>query len=275
MREEISVNKAIRKGHLIVNLPVFISMLGIPSFSFYLFHKNLIPNWGIGLSFVIGFIIAWLIWSFMIMKWRIWAFDEVRNVHELKKKAIEQGLMWNDNSWFNKTEIRTNNQKLKWKKLKEKFQKKDIYKEDKSVPKKSVIYYSKIKNTYEFSIMLLALAGGIYFLVKTDSYIIGTILVLCGAYFGFKDLKKVFNNIPQILIDSNGIKTVKTEFKNWNEIKNEEVIMEGYGKNKRFYFVYEFLNGSEKIEIGDLNVTPKKLENLIKTYRIRNNKNYS
>ncbi|SDS11567.1 hypothetical protein SAMN05216503_2022 [Polaribacter sp. KT25b] len=275
MEQRISISKAINRGHLIVNLPVCISMFGIPALAFYFSAENLIPNWGIGVSFVIGFTLAWLTWSFMIMKWRIWAFNKVRNVHELKKKAIEQGLMWNDDSWFNKTEIRTNSDKLQWKVLEKKFDKKDVFKEDQSVSKKSIIYYSKIKNTYEFLIMLIALGGGIYLLLKSDSYIIGTLLVLSGTYFGFKEIKKVFNFSPQITIDNKGIKTATTEFKNWSEIKNEEIIIEGYGKNKEFYMIYDYSNGFEKIKIDDFNISPKKLENLIRTYRIRNNKNYS
>ena len=105
MREQISVDKAINRGHLIVNVPVFVSIIGCPALALYLSRQNLIPDWGIGIAFLIGFVLAWLIWSFMITKWRIWAFENVRNVHELKKRAIQEKLIWNEGNIFEKTEI--------------------------------------------------------------------------------------------------------------------------------------------------------------------------
>ena len=50
--------------------------------------------------------------------------------------------------------------------------------------------------------------------------------------------------------------------------------MEGSGKTTRFYLIYYYRNGSEKLLIDDFNITPKKLETALRTYRIRNNKNY-
>ena len=274
MKEKITVDKAIKRGHLIINVPVWFLMMGIPGLAIYLFSQKIIPNWGIAVGFLVGFLFAWLYWSYGINKWRIWAFDKVRNVHELKKKAIQQGLIWKDDSWFNKTEIKSDSDKRKWNLLKKKFEKKDIFKEDYQVPKKSIIYYSKIKNTYEFILMLVCLIGGVFLLINSDSYIMGSLLTITGGYFGFKELKQVLDTNPQITVDSKGIKTINTEFKKWREIKNEEVLMEGSGKHREFYLIYDYNNGFEKLNINDYNVDPKELENLIRTYRIRNNKSY-
>ena len=273
MKEQISVEKAITKGHLIINVPVMIIMLGIPGIAMYLSIEKLIPNWSIGVSFFLGFGFAWVYWSYGITKWRIWAFENVRNVHELKKKAIEQGLVWKDNSWFNKTEIKSYSDKQKWNLLKKKFEKKDVFKEDYQAPKKSIIYYSKIKNSYEFLMMLACLALGIILLLTSDSYIIGSILTLTGIYFSYNELKQIFDTNPQIIIDDKGIETITTEFHKWSEIKNEEILMEGFGKNREFYLFYNFSNNnSEKLKIDDYNISPKKLEKLLRTYRIRNKK---
>lgn len=274
MKEQISVDKAIKRGHLTIIIPVWFILLGTPCFAMYLFSEKLIPSWGIVISFLIGFLFAWLYWSYGITKWRIWAFESVRNVHELKKRAIQKDLIWKDNSWFNKTEIKTDSDKRKWTELKKKFEKKDIFEEDYSVPSQYVIYYSIIKNTYQFTIMLLCLVGGIYLLVNSDSYFLGTLLTLTGVYLGFEGLKKVFDRNPQITMSNKGIETINTEFKNWSEVKNEEVLMEGSGKHRDFYLIYDYKKGFEKLKINDYDISPKKLENLIRTYRIRNNKNY-
>ena len=126
MRQEVSVDKAIKRGHLIVNVPVMITLIGCPALALYLSKQNLIPGWGIAVGFVIGFLFAWLIWSYMITKWRVWAFENVRNVHELKKRAIQEKLIWADGNIFEKTEIRNWEDKQKLKKLERKFEKEDV-----------------------------------------------------------------------------------------------------------------------------------------------------
>lgn len=71
-----------------VNVAVIIVMIGCPALALYLLNQNLIPVWGVGIVFLFGFVLGWLVWSFMITQWRIWAFGNGRNVHELKKRAI-------------------------------------------------------------------------------------------------------------------------------------------------------------------------------------------
>jgi hypothetical protein len=275
MRQEISVNKAISRGHLIVNIPVFICIIGIPALSFYLSNQNLIPKWGIGIGFILGFAFAWSVWSFMITKWRIWAFQNVRNVHELKKRAIQEKLIWNDGNIFEKTEIRTLEDKEELKKLEKKFDKEDVYREDYSLPPKTIIKYSKSLGFFE--LIILIIGAGIYFVSKgtNKSYMLGGIMGLIGIYSSIKELRKFLNNKPQIIIDNKGIETIAAEFKNWSNIESEEVIQEGYGKSAKSYLTYWYDDEMfEKIEIDQLDITHQQLENIIRTYRIRNNKNY-
>ena len=127
MKKEITVDKAIKRGHLIVNIPVFAVMFGIPTLGIYLSSISLIPVWIMGISFPMGFLIAWLTWSLMITKWRIWAFDNVTNVHDLKRRAIQEKLIWEDGNIFEKTEIRTNKEEEILNVLKTKLEKEDVY----------------------------------------------------------------------------------------------------------------------------------------------------
>lgn len=277
MREQITVDKAIKRGHLIVNVPVFITIIGCPALALYLSKQNLIPGWGIGLAFLLGFVLAWLIWSFMITKWRIWAFENVRNVHELKKRAIQEKLIWNDGNIFEKTEIRNTEDKSKLKKLEKKFEQEDEFREDYSLPPKMEIHYSKAYNYIELGVSILIIVVGIYFFTKgeTKQYILGAIMTGIGLYSTIKEFRKALDTKPKIIIDSKGIRTKNVEFKNWSNIESEEVIQEGYGKSAKSYLTYFYDEDEfEKIEIDSLNVTHKELENIIRTYRIRNNKNY-
>jgi hypothetical protein len=79
--------------------------------------SNIINGGIVVIFFLFEFVFAWLIWLFMITKWRIWAFQNVRNVHELKKRAIIEILIWEVGNFFEKTEIRSNHDKIKLKQL--------------------------------------------------------------------------------------------------------------------------------------------------------------
>lgn len=277
MRQQITVDKAIKRGHLIVNFPVFIAIIGCPALALYLSQQNLTPGWVIGIAFLIGFVLAWLIWSFMITKWRIWAFENVRNVHELKKRAVQEKLIWNDGNIFEKTEIRNAEDKSKLKKLEKKFEQEDEYREDYSLPPKMEIHYSKAYNYFELGVSILIIGVGIYFFTKgeTKQYILGTIMTGIGLYSTIKEFRKALDTKPKIIIDSKGIQTKNVEFKTWSNIESEEVVQEGYGKSAKSYLTYFYDKDEfEKIEIDSLNVTHRELENIIRTYRIRNNKNY-
>ncbi|MBP1838857.1 hypothetical protein [Formosa algae] len=275
MREEISVNKAINRGHLIVNIPVFVSMFGIPALALYLAQNNSIPKWGVVISFIIGFIVAWLVWSFMITKWRIWAFDNVRNVHELKKRAIAEKLIWNDGKIFEKTEIKSPKQKRKLKLLEKKFEEEDVFKEDFSAPKSKTIYYSKSTNLIQMFIMIACSILGIYLILDSGSYIMGSLFIIGGIYYAYKAFKKATITAPQIIINDKGIETIQVNFKNWSEIKNEEVLIKNNGNHASAYLNFDFKEGFESLQIDDFDITPKDMENLLRTYRIRNKKNYS
>jgi len=275
MKQQTTVEKAIKRGHLIVNVPVMILMIGIPSLGFYLSSIEIIPNWGIAVCFILGFAFAWLYWSYKITKWRLWAFENVRNVHELKKRAIQDGLIWKDNKWYERTEIQSDSDKLKWKELERKFEKEDEYKEDFTIPLSTTIFYSKLTNFVEMTIMLGCFGFGIYLILDSDDYILGGVFSLIGGYFAFKEYRQATNTEPQITIDNKGIKTVNVEFKSWKEIKREELIYEISGKRSKAYLSYNFKGGFEKIKIDDYDINPKEMENLLRTYRIRFKKNYS
>lgn len=275
MKEQITVDKAIMIGYLMVNVPVFIVIIGCPAFALYLSRQNLISGWGIGMGFLIGFVLAWLVWSIMITKWKIWAFEHVRNVHELKKRAIQEKLIWKDGSFFENTEIKNSKDKARLKKLEKKFEKEDEYKEDYSLPSKTEIFYSKALSYFELGTSILIIGVGIYFLLKgeTNYYILGSVMFVIGLYSAVKESRKALNK-PQITVDDTGITTKNVGFKDWSSIKNEEVIQEGYGKSAKSYLAYFYdKNEYEKVEIDPLNVTHKELENIIRTYRIRSDKN--
>ena len=157
----ITVNQAISKGQKWVNYPVFgIMLLG---FGLTMYLMTIVKNvWIFPIGFVSTIALMWLWWSLVITKWRIWAFGNCRNVHELKRKAIEQKLIWDDNSWFNKTEIWSNEQRQKWIEIEKKFIQEDEFEsihDDGQIPNQTIIKNSEALN-WIYGVMIL---GGLIF----------------------------------------------------------------------------------------------------------------
>ncbi|MDN3581486.1 hypothetical protein [Mucilaginibacter flavus] len=121
MNETITVDEALKRGQRMVNYPVIaIQVIGYGS-AYCLTKFPAIPQWLILILFLFVFIGAWLYWSFKITTWRLWAFEHVDNVYELKLRAIQGKLIWPDGSFFEKTEIRFAADKKKWAQIQERF----------------------------------------------------------------------------------------------------------------------------------------------------------
>lgn len=269
MRENVTVQQALTRGKIrLIYLPLILLLSSIVT-GVYLKAFESFDGWVIGISVIVGFLLSWLAWSYYVVKWKVWAFENVRNVHELKRKAIEQRLIWNDDSWFNKTEILNYEQKQKLKQLEKKFLEKDVYHDDSSVLRETVIYFSKTTMFIEFLIGVFMITSGIYFYVTESSGYFWMLLPLLGLFSLITSLKKYFDKAPQIIINSEGIKLKNMELTPWNQIHNDRVFNELNGKYSTNYLAF---NG-EKISIDNLDVKFDELESLLRVYRVRFERN--
>lgn len=205
--------------------------------------------------------------SFVISKWKIWAFSKVRNVHELKKRALQAQILFENEKSLIKYEYYNKNDKKKWSLIQEKFKVNDVFIDDLSISKQTVINHPKT-NPFAIILILFFLILGISIIVDTKK-IDAIILIIIGLYIAYIHFRNTiyFNNKPQILINENGMKTINTEFYKWNEIENENVITKD---NKKYFLVYNHPKGIEKLEITNLNTNQVKLEKLIQIYKGRN-----
>lgn len=272
MNDSVSVDDAIKKGKRLVNYPGTTIMLGTLGICFYLGIQHIMPFWIVPLGFILSFVFAWIYWSFMITKWRLWAFDNVRNVHELKKRAIHEKLIWPDDSFFEKTEIRSMADKEKWNALQYKFSKKDMFIDDFTIPNETIIYFSKSKNFTEMAICIGCFIVGICLIIGNNNYLLGIIMCAIGIYYGYKKFKNATNKKPQIIINEKGIKTASTNFFEWKDIKYEDVVSTGSGKHTKYFFKYNYPNGCVELQIDDLDTNYDKLNKLLILYRGRNTK---
>ena len=129
--EEIELNKVLNKGLIFINLPVMVVMFGFMGLFYYLNKSGLISKPIMLVGFVISFILGWLVWSLLIPKWRIWAFEKIdERFHSiLKNEAVQAKLIWPDGHIFEKTEIRTDEQKTKIKAINDRIKELKTFKQ--------------------------------------------------------------------------------------------------------------------------------------------------
>jgi hypothetical protein len=269
MSSVISVKKALKRGSLLVNYPVMAMV--VLSSGLFLPLLNTHTDHPIGLiiiEFLICLFFVWIYWCLANTKWRIWAFENVRNVHELKRKAIEANLFFTTYSFFfNLLWVRPSDQK-KIEKLQDKFEQADEFIDQKNIPSETIIYKSKIRTTFVFIALLFGVFLGII-LCFTAHPFIGILLASFSGFFGIAKYKEIKESRPQIIINERGIETKAKKFRNWASIDHEKVTCEGTGNHFRYFLEYSFPGGSEKFNINHLSVEPSHLDHLLYIYRGR------
>ena len=268
MYKTVSVDEALSKGDKMVTYPGMSIMFGIIGISSYLGTQEILPTWSIGVGVLLSIILSWFYWSIMITKWKIWAFENVRNVHELKRKAFLGQLIWPDGSIFGKTEIQTTKQKEKIKSLQLKFNLEDIFEDDLTIPNETIIYYSSAKNYIQLIVWIGIFVLSVY-LLFTGNYVYGILFLILGGYFSYKEYAVTSITNPQIILNEKGISANQAEFFNWNEIEYIEVVHHGIGNDIKYYLTYKHPNGTVEIGIDNLETTPDEVDNFLKIYKGR------
>ncbi len=265
----LTVKEAIARGNRMVNYPVYAIMALSYCISIYLIYLEILPVWFIGPTILIGFLSGWLYWSFMITKWRLWAFENVRNVHELEKRAVIEKLIWPANSFFEKTEIRSAAEREKWKILQEKFRQEDVFLDDFDVPVETRIYYSRIATAINFGVGIGLTGFGLYGLIIKGEYIFEGIMVALGLFMIYTGSKQAIASEAQIILNNKGIQTASADFAEWKDVYGEEVQIDSSGKHTKEYLVYLHPKGLQKIDLSQLKTDSQSLSHLLNVYRLR------
>lgn len=266
----ITVEDALEKGQNYVNTPATIILFLFSSFGIYLNVKFDCSGWYVLLILFFSFSLSYFYWAIAVVKWKVWAFERVINKQELKRRAVFEKIIWNDDSFFSKTELWSKKDKELWESIKTDFKNKEIFIDDFSIPEETLIYYSK-SNLIDLLLLMIMVFYGIYILFIEHNYFIGIILTITGLYFGLRITQKLKSKIPQIIINSKGIETTSTQFYEWSKIHKEDILREGVGEDIENYLYYEHPSGEEKLKIDDLHINPRRLKTLLVLYRGRYN----
>lgn len=234
-------------------------------FAFFL-YKALIPGYLMFPGLIASLLVAWVYWSFAITRWRIWAFSQVEDVHELKARAISGMLIWPDGSFFEKTEVRTKRDRELLRAIEVRFEEDRLSKQitdDPTIPDTTLIYYSRRYISLVAAVMALIAAYGVYAVAVNARKFIGLFCVFMGGYYILRNIGKVTNKEPQIVLDKVGI-TIGGRFSKWTDVTNISVSHVSYGR-----LIVDSVNGSESVDLSEYDITSGALEKAIDVYILR------
>jgi len=270
----MTIDNAVNRGLIFVNGPVILIMFGLSGWLMYAAAIKIIPWYFIPLGILIGPCVAWLFWSFAITKWRIWAFRKVENHSELKHSAVLAGLIWEDGSFFEKTEIRTKNEHNLIDDLEKRYKTRrstQKFKDDPDVSEFTTYNYSKISISINFILYFLLAGFGTYLIYQDNGFLTGIILICAGIFLGYQNVKKISNTNPPLTIGNFGIQVNSTRY-SWHHISNEKITLDGFGRNQTHNFQFETPLGMEVIDLTDFHLKISDLRHRLYIYKGRNNK---
>lgn len=224
MKKYKTISQVLRQGQIIVNGPVAIIMILVPILS-YLLTPQEYAGMGFFIGFVLGFALAWAWWSYKIVKWRIWAFENTKKSDwgKLKQEAISQQLIWDDGIIFEKTEFRSESEKNKLKRIstiiREQDQNLEEIIDDPKIPNKIDYSYKKMDLIFSVIIPLVLLGIGIY-LMSLDNLMIGFLSIGMAIYS--TNLNKIRNITKRKIQLSISNKGIDLKFKDIGFVKWED-----------------------------------------------------
>ena len=271
MRGSVSVEEAILRGKKTVMYPMVGILLGLPIVAILLSAQFDLTPWIIAAGGVLGFLFSWLYWSYAITHWRIWAYENVRNLHELKHKAFEHHLIKEDGTFSQRTEIRTKEQKHKLRQLEKKFLDEDVYRDDFNVPKEIKIRPALLSTflCIGFGLVLLGITVE-FLLIHFDEISLKVLLpIIIGGLLLFCGIQNLIEKEPPLILNAKGVKLPKIDLMGWNHITNEYIKREVRANYVAYFLVFEYKSKLFEVSIVGLHLKPNQIENAVRVYRIR------
>lgn len=266
----LPVYKAIRNGKRVlvyVPMTIFLSLMLGGAFLCAYFNAP----WPFLVGFPLGFVLAWLYWALRVTSWKIWAFGHVRNVHELKMKAIRYKILHPDDSFFGRLAFQTASQRAALLDLEAKFQQQDILQDDASVPPETQINYSRKSTILALFLGILAVAAGDYILLHNHKnpwgYMAGS-FVLAVVFLNIA-WKQLAQRKPKMILNASGIQLYNHPFVGWASVDRVTIVKRQNGNQHHYWLDIVTDHGRLNRELTNLSCSPDVLDHLLQVYRAR------
>ena len=271
MKLKVSTKEAVNKGQLVTILLPFILAFVFTFFiplAFIEFTKNKLLMCAAG-----GVIIAFAFRNFIVIYWKLWAYENADNIHALRDKAITYRVISPENSFFGKFEIKTKSQKSKLKELEKRFLKDNPIYDDYEIPKVTHIRRSRVKMYINIVIGCIMIGSGIfvYFNVQEKNKTLTYIFALSGIFILFDNIIRLLRNTaPSLTINDKGIYSSKTKtFFSWDEIYSTEFDTISHND----YIKIHHKHGTEQVKIDRMTMSLSDFQHILNIYSLRYEKN--
>jgi hypothetical protein len=109
--QPLTVETAVRRGHLFITVPVVLIILALGFPAWVLLKPPSNPSTVATLLLVLWMVagppgVAWLWWSYTVPRWRHWALKQGVDADALQRRAVAQNLVWPRGHFFERTEFR-------------------------------------------------------------------------------------------------------------------------------------------------------------------------
>ncbi len=266
MFKTVTAYEAISRGDKIISTPIsiiFIICIGLPAI---LFHVAELSPWYILLGFVLGSITSWIYWSYAIVKWRVWAFTNVNDIHRLKELAKKHKFIGVGDWMSAKTEIWDTEQREHWEQIEKRLSTTEAsFIDNLKIPNETILVESKRTSMIISTSLLLFLLIGLFSAILNKHYFVAVGLFTTAAIIAFFMYRNYIKK-KYIILNEEGISTDKIQFYSWGQIRHEEVNHLGEGD---YNFTYKHPEGWEEISIVDYIESHEQLEELLYIYRKR------
>ncbi len=218
--------KFIIVGHLMINVPAILISFGLPALVLYFIETIWLKLILMFIAFLLGLGISWLLWSILVTKWRLWAFQNVDEDDwiKLKELAIQHYLIWEDGSDFEKTELRNPIEQFQISEISERLLELEEVEDIKLnlITPESIGYQFNKKEIYAETISLTLLLIAVVGLIFTAQYILALIMLAIIIFNGdgFKQINHLLNNKDYIVLSNQGIQLEfpERQFIPWEEV---------------------------------------------------------
>lgn len=221
------------------------------------------------LAILLGSALAWIWWSYWVVKWKLWAYAEVKDFHLLYRRAVNGKLVWPMGSVYEKTEFRSGDDARRIDELEDRLE---------EPRQRESIVDDRIPETYTIGIN----SWGLYFgsacavamvifgifaqsLIPVFCLLVFTVLTLW-SYYEHRKHGSTFMHIDEQTLVVNGREIP------WSVVRKFDAIQTGAGKDQEtLLHIWTSPDGPGylQVNINRGNISRRKLEYILDVYHSR------
>jgi hypothetical protein len=202
-------------------------------------------------------------WKAIMIRWQVWAFNNIQCVHELSCAAKIAGVQ---NGFIDLADIAKRHPDT-YRAVKQKLDGPVIYCNDAAVPNETSVYMLRLHQHVHFYVGLGLLVLGIAIL-GTRLYGLGVMVILVQLVWLYNQYVSAANRELQFSLSDEGI-LHEGDLTAWQAISNAEVERTGPKSTPTFWLKYETAAGVRKVNIKNMTLTPLQLNHVLFVHRGR------